>query len=133
MACGGRPPLFLGARLGSNRSTRNYKREFESFPNLSLRKHPLRVETTRAPFRSPDVVPTAQIDGNSNVCFPLRVIPQRALGKQGLKVGAIGYGAMVLEGWYGAIDETAAVDTTRHSLDHGVNLIGTADGRLRCK
>jgi aryl-alcohol dehydrogenase-like predicted oxidoreductase len=55
------------------------------------------------------------------------MIPQRSLGKQGLKVGAIGYGAMVLEGWYGAIDESAAVDTIRHALDIGVNLIDTAD------
>jgi aryl-alcohol dehydrogenase-like predicted oxidoreductase len=55
------------------------------------------------------------------------MIPQRSLGKQGLKVGAVGYGAMVLEGWYGAIDEAAAVDTLRHALDIGVNFIDTAD------
>ena len=55
------------------------------------------------------------------------MIPQRSLGKQGLKVGAIGYGAMGLEGWYGAVDETAAVNTIRHALDIGVNLIDTAD------
>jgi aryl-alcohol dehydrogenase-like predicted oxidoreductase len=55
------------------------------------------------------------------------MIPQRSLGKQGLKVGAIGYGAMVLEGWYGAIDEAAAVDAIRHALDIGVNFIDTAD------
>jgi aryl-alcohol dehydrogenase-like predicted oxidoreductase len=55
------------------------------------------------------------------------MIPQRSLGKQGLKVGAIGYGAMVLEGWYGAVDEAAAVKTLRHALDIGVNFIDTAD------
>jgi aryl-alcohol dehydrogenase-like predicted oxidoreductase len=55
------------------------------------------------------------------------MIPKRSLGKQGLKVAAIGYGAMVLVGWYGAIDESAAVDTIRHALDIGVNLIDTAD------
>jgi aryl-alcohol dehydrogenase-like predicted oxidoreductase len=55
------------------------------------------------------------------------MIPQRSLGKQGLQVSAIGYGAMGLEGWYGAIDEAAAVDTLRHALDIGVNFIDTAD------
>jgi len=55
------------------------------------------------------------------------MIPQRSLGKQGLKVGAIGYGAMGLEGWYGAVDEAEAANTIRHALDIGVNLIDTAD------
>jgi len=55
------------------------------------------------------------------------MIPQRILGKNGLKVSAIGYGAMVLEGFYGAADETAAVGTIRHALDIGVNFIDTAD------
>lgn len=55
------------------------------------------------------------------------MMPQRVLGKTGLKVSAIGYGAMVLEGYYGAADETAAVDTIRHAIDIGVNFIDTAD------
>jgi aryl-alcohol dehydrogenase-like predicted oxidoreductase len=55
------------------------------------------------------------------------MIPQRVLGKNGLKVSAVGYGAMVLEGYYGAADETTAVDTIRHALDIGVNFIDTAD------
>ena len=55
------------------------------------------------------------------------MIPQRALGKNGPKVSAIGYGAMVLEGYYGAADETAAIDTLRHAFDLGVNFIDTAD------
>ena len=55
------------------------------------------------------------------------MIPQRVLGKNGLKVGAIGYGAMVAEGYYGAADETSAVETIRHALDIGVNFIDTAD------
>jgi aryl-alcohol dehydrogenase-like predicted oxidoreductase len=55
------------------------------------------------------------------------MFPQRQLGKQGLKVGAIGYGAMVLEGYYGAADEAAALETIRHALDQGVNFIDTAD------
>jgi aryl-alcohol dehydrogenase-like predicted oxidoreductase len=55
------------------------------------------------------------------------MISRRVLGKQGLKVSAIGYGAMVAEGWYGAVEETAAIDTIRHALDIGVNFIDTAD------
>jgi aryl-alcohol dehydrogenase-like predicted oxidoreductase len=55
------------------------------------------------------------------------MIPKRTLGNANLKVGAIGYGAMVAEGYYGAADETAAVDTIRHALDIGVNFIDTAD------
>ncbi len=57
----------------------------------------------------------------------LYVIPQRQLGRQGLTVGAIGYGAMVLEGYYGAADDSDALDTIRHALDVGVNFIDTAD------
>jgi aryl-alcohol dehydrogenase-like predicted oxidoreductase len=55
------------------------------------------------------------------------MIPQRTLGKQGLKVSAIGYGAMGLEGYYGAADEAAGIDTLRYALDLGVNFIDTAD------
>jgi len=55
------------------------------------------------------------------------MIPQRVLGKNGPEVSAIGYGAMVLEGYYGATDESAAVDTLSHALDIGVNFIDTAD------
>jgi len=55
------------------------------------------------------------------------MFPQRQLGKQGLKVGAIGYGAMVLEGYYGTADEAAGLETIRHALDQGVNFIDTAD------
>src|SRR6478736_1373260 len=55
------------------------------------------------------------------------MISKRTLGKNGLQVGAIGYGAMVLEGYYGAADESAAVATIRHALDIGVSMIDTAD------
>lgn len=55
------------------------------------------------------------------------MIPQRTLGKGNLKVGAIGYGAMVLDGYYGATDESTAIDTIHHALNIGVNFIDTAD------
>jgi len=51
----------------------------------------------------------------------------RLLGRQGLQVSALGYGAMVLEGYYGAVDEAQAVRTIQHALDAGVTLIDTAD------
>ena len=52
---------------------------------------------------------------------------RRSLGRQGLQVSALGYGAMVLEGYYGAVDEAQAVRTIRHALDAGVALVDTAD------
>lgn len=42
-------------------------------------------------------------------------------------VGAIGYGAMVLEGYYGASDDAAAIATLQHAIDVGANMIDTAD------
>lgn len=56
------------------------------------------------------------------------MISDRILGKEDkLKVSAIGYGAMVLEGYYGKTTRTDAVETIRHALDAGVNFIDTAD------
>lgn len=51
----------------------------------------------------------------------------RSLGSKGPTVGAIGYGAMGLEGYYGATDEDSAVKVIRHALDEGCSLIDTAD------
>ncbi|MBW2443044.1 MAG: aldo/keto reductase [Deltaproteobacteria bacterium] len=53
--------------------------------------------------------------------------PNRRLGKGGPSVGTIGYGAMGLEGYYGATDEDNAVAVIRHALDEGCSLIDTAD------
>jgi aryl-alcohol dehydrogenase-like predicted oxidoreductase len=55
------------------------------------------------------------------------MIPQRTLGQDGPAVGAIGYGAMVLEGYYGEADESQGMRTIQHALDVGLNLIDTAD------
>ena len=55
------------------------------------------------------------------------MIPERSLGKDGPRVGAIGYGAMVLEGYYGATGESEAIATLRHAIEAGVTLIDTAD------
>jgi aryl-alcohol dehydrogenase-like predicted oxidoreductase len=51
----------------------------------------------------------------------------RNLGKDGPTLGAIGYGAMGLEGYYGATDEDNAIGVIRHALDEGCSLIDTAD------
>lgn len=54
-------------------------------------------------------------------------IMQRQLGSSGPRVAPVGYGAMVLEGYYGGIDDAAAVATLRAALDQGVTLIDTSD------
>ncbi len=55
------------------------------------------------------------------------MIMRRTLGAGGPTVGALGYGAMVLEGYYGASDDAAGVRTIHHTLDLGMTLIDTAD------
>jgi aryl-alcohol dehydrogenase-like predicted oxidoreductase len=55
------------------------------------------------------------------------MIAKRALGKNGPQVGCLGYGAMVLEGYYGASDDAQAVQTIRHALAAGMSMIDTAD------
>jgi aryl-alcohol dehydrogenase-like predicted oxidoreductase len=55
------------------------------------------------------------------------MIGKRQLGKDGPLVGALGYGAMVLEGYYGAIDDEQAVRTIHRALDAGVSMIDSAD------
>ena len=52
---------------------------------------------------------------------------ERQLGTDGPRVGAIGFGAMVLTGLYGAIDEAQGLATLRHALDAGLTLLDTAD------
>ncbi len=52
---------------------------------------------------------------------------QRQLGTNGPLVSPLGYGAMVLEGYYGSIEDKAAVATICAALDLGVTLIDTAD------
>jgi aryl-alcohol dehydrogenase-like predicted oxidoreductase len=54
-------------------------------------------------------------------------ISTRNLGRSGLQVGAVGYGAMVLEGFYGGVDEDAALRVVRQALDEGSTMIDTAD------
>lgn len=55
------------------------------------------------------------------------MLPQRLLGLKGPQVGALGYGAMVLEGYYGSASETVGIHTIQHALDLGITLLDTAD------
>jgi aryl-alcohol dehydrogenase-like predicted oxidoreductase len=52
---------------------------------------------------------------------------QRRLVDSGPSVSAIGYGAMVLIGLYGEVDEDQGVRVIEHALERGINLIDTAD------
>ena len=55
------------------------------------------------------------------------MLPKRKLGNEGPLVSAIGYGAMGLEGYYGAAEEQDALATIQHALDTGTFFIDTAD------
>ena len=54
------------------------------------------------------------------------MIATAKLGTDGPTVGRLGYGAMVLEGYYGAAAEDDAVDTLCHAIDKGM-MIDSAD------
>lgn len=55
------------------------------------------------------------------------MIEKRSLGKSGAAVGCLGYGAMVLEGFYGASDDEQALATIHRALDVGMTMIDSAD------
>ena len=54
------------------------------------------------------------------------MIEQAHLGKDGPLTGRLGYGAMVLEGLYGASDDDVAVGTLTHAIEMGM-MIDSAD------
>jgi aryl-alcohol dehydrogenase-like predicted oxidoreductase len=54
-------------------------------------------------------------------------IAQRALGKQGLEVPAIGLGCMSLSGVYGAAEDAASEDLVRHAIDQGITHFDSSD------
>jgi aryl-alcohol dehydrogenase-like predicted oxidoreductase len=54
-------------------------------------------------------------------------LPHRELGKQGLKVPAIGLGCMSLSGVYGAAEDAASEDVIRHAIDRGVSHLDSSD------
>jgi len=54
-------------------------------------------------------------------------LPVRHLGRSGLTVSAVGFGAMSLAGVYGPADDAESVKTLRRALDLGVTFFDTAD------
>ncbi|MDJ0782630.1 MAG: aldo/keto reductase [Desulfosarcinaceae bacterium] len=55
------------------------------------------------------------------------MLRERQLGTDGPLVGALGYGAMVLEGYYGASEDPQAVATLQAALEMGYTMIDSAD------
>lgn len=55
------------------------------------------------------------------------MIAQRPLGKGGPLVGVLGYGAMVLEGYYGPCNDDEAAKTIHRALDAGMTMLDSAD------
>jgi len=55
------------------------------------------------------------------------MIKKNKIGKLGPQIGCIGYGAMGLEGYYGASEDSQSVETIRYALDSGLNMLDTAD------
>src|SRR5687767_3897042 len=51
----------------------------------------------------------------------------RALGKTGLSVSAISFGAWAIGGSWGAVDDEESMRTLHAAIDCGVNFIDTAD------
>ena len=54
------------------------------------------------------------------------MIEKASLGRNGPQVGRLGYGAMVLEGFYGETDDESALKTLCHAIESGM-MIDTAD------
>ena len=54
------------------------------------------------------------------------MIEKSNLGQNGPLVSRLGYGAMVLEGFYGASNDSSAVDTLTHAIEMGM-MIDSAD------
>lgn len=52
---------------------------------------------------------------------------QRTLGRNGPSVSVLGLGCMGMSAFYGAHDDAESLRTLNHALDHGVNLLDTAD------
>jgi aryl-alcohol dehydrogenase-like predicted oxidoreductase len=55
------------------------------------------------------------------------MLKQRKLGADGPMVGALGYGAMVLDGFYGPSEDKTGVEVIRSALEMGITLIDSAD------
>jgi aryl-alcohol dehydrogenase-like predicted oxidoreductase len=54
------------------------------------------------------------------------MLKKYSLGEKGPMIGCLGYGAMVLEGYYGHSDDNQAVETIRHAVETGM-MVDSAD------
>ena len=54
-------------------------------------------------------------------------LPQRDIGKSGIKSSAMGLGCMSFSGVYGASDDTAAIALIHEALDRGVTMLDSSD------
>ena len=54
-------------------------------------------------------------------------LEHRALGRQGLKVSALGLGCMGMSEFYGATDDAESISTIHRALDLGIDFLDTAD------
>ncbi len=54
-------------------------------------------------------------------------LPQRALGKSGINVSALGLGCMGLSGVYGEVDDNASIALIHAALDSGVTMLDSSD------
>jgi len=55
------------------------------------------------------------------------MIDKQKLGSSGPRVGRLGYGAMVLEGYYGSSNDDDAISVINQALDAGITMIDSAD------
>jgi aryl-alcohol dehydrogenase-like predicted oxidoreductase len=54
-------------------------------------------------------------------------LPQRALGKSGINVSAIGLGCMSFSGTYGPAEDAASIALIHAALDQGINFLDSSD------
>ena len=57
----------------------------------------------------------------------------RPLGKTGLKVSILGYGAAPLGGNYRATSESAGIQSVYTAIDSGINFIDVSPGNSNCR
>ncbi|HZU11562.1 MAG TPA: aldo/keto reductase [Chloroflexota bacterium] len=55
------------------------------------------------------------------------LLPQRALGREGLRVSELGLGTMGMSEFYGATNDQESIETIHLALDLGVDFLDTAD------
>ena len=54
-------------------------------------------------------------------------LPRRPLGRTGMSVSPVSFGAWAIGGFWGAVDDAQSMTALHAAIDRGVNLIDTAD------